>query len=183
VSARLDPILTTRFVIRDVNDADADTLFGLDSDPEVMRHIGPPPTDLQSYRERIRSAYLPHQSHPWHGVRLVHARSSGEFLGSVALLPSPCDRDAECFGWVRMDEVEIGFRYHRASWGLGTATEVAARMIEVAFADPATSAVVACADEDNTASLRVLSKLGFAVVAPVLLPRARIPTVTLILRR
>lgn len=62
-------ILTQRLLLRDVTEDDASLLFDLDSDSEVMRHIGQcVATDAQWYRERIRTAYLPYQGHPWHGV-------------------------------------------------------------------------------------------------------------------
>jgi RimJ/RimL family protein N-acetyltransferase len=36
-----EPILTDRLILRDITVADAELLFALDADPEVMRYIGP----------------------------------------------------------------------------------------------------------------------------------------------
>jgi hypothetical protein len=49
----------------------------------------------------------------------------------------------------------------------------------IALADPATTAVVACARADNAGSLRVLEKLALGRVGEIMLPGASEPTVTL----
>lgn len=173
-----EPILTDRLLLRDVTEADAEALFELDSDLEVMRHIGPRPADdVLPYRERIRTVYLPQQAHPWHGVRVVAARTTGEFLGWVFVRPATASRDAAAIGWSRPDEMEVGYRYRRAAWGRGVATEAARPLVRVALADPGTAAVVACASAGNAGSLRVLAKLGLERVGEVLLPGDREPVV------
>src|SRR5262245_39727460 len=103
-----EPLETGRLVLRDITEADAELLFDLDSDPEVMRYIGPRPApDVGWYRERTRTVYVPHQAHPWHGVRLVHDRASGEFLGWVFVRPATGSWQARELGWTRPDEVEV----------------------------------------------------------------------------
>lgn len=174
-----EPLLTDRFVLRDITEADAGLLFDLDSDPEVMRHVGPRTApDAAAYRDRIRS-HLPLQAHPWHGVRVVLDRAGGEFLGWVFVRPATASPDARGLGWDRADEVEVGFRYRRSAWGRGVATEAATPLVQVALADPATTAVVACARAGNAGSLRVLEKLGLERVGEVLLPGTGEPTVKL----
>jgi RimJ/RimL family protein N-acetyltransferase len=60
-----EPLLTDRLILRDITEADAELLFDLDSDPEVMRYVGPRPApDVAGYRERTRTAYVPVQAHP-----------------------------------------------------------------------------------------------------------------------
>jgi RimJ/RimL family protein N-acetyltransferase len=175
-----EPLLTDRLLLRDIAEADAGPLFDLDSEPEVMRYVGPrPATDVTAYGDRIRAAYVPLQAHPWHGVRVVLDRASGELLGWVFVRPATASPFASELGWVRPDEAEVGFRYRRSAWGRGVATEAAAPLVRVAMADPATTAVVACARADNTGSLRVLEKLGLGRVGTVLLPGVSEPTVKL----
>src|SRR5262245_17548107 len=174
-----EPLLTDRLLLRDIAEADAELLFDLDSDPEVMRYVGPRQApDPAGYRDRIR-AHLPLRAHPWHGVRVVLDRASGGFLGWVFGRPATASPSARELGWVRPDEAEVGFRYRRSSWGRGVATEAATPLVRVALADPATTAVVACARADNAGSLRVLEKLGLGRVGEVLLPGASEPTVKL----
>src|SRR5436853_2561385 len=120
------PIFTSRLLLRDTTEADAQLLFDLDSDPEVMRYIGPRSSDdVEAYRDRIRTVHVPGQEHPWNGVRLVFDRTGGEFLGWVFIRPAPTSRDARELGWTSPDEVEVGYRYRRAAWGRGVATEAA----------------------------------------------------------
>jgi RimJ/RimL family protein N-acetyltransferase len=175
-----EALLTDRLVLRDITEADAGLLFELDSDPAVMRYIGPrPAADVAWYRDRTRTVYVPQQAHPWHGVRIVLDRASGAFLGWVFIRPAPAAKDARALGWTHLDEVEVGFRYQRSAWGRGIATEAATPLVRIALADPATTAVVACALAGNAGSLRVLEKLGLERVGEVLLPEASETTVKL----
>ncbi|MCI0683751.1 MAG: GNAT family N-acetyltransferase [Gemmataceae bacterium] len=179
-----EPLVTDRLILRDIAEADAPLLFDLDSDPEVMRYIGPrPASDAAGYRDRTRTVYLPQQAHPWHGVRIVLERARGEFLGWVFVRPAPGAKSARELGWTRPDEVEVGYRYRRSAWGRGIATEAATPLVQIALADPATTAVVACALAGNAASLRVLEKLGLVRVAEVMLPDTSEPTVKLARRK
>jgi RimJ/RimL family protein N-acetyltransferase len=73
-------------------------------------------------------------------------------------------------GWTSPAEVEIGYRYRRCAWGRGIATEAATPLVQAALADPATTAIVACAQSGNAASLRVLEKLGLRRAGEVTLP-------------
>jgi RimJ/RimL family protein N-acetyltransferase len=155
------PILTDRLVLGDIDVADAESLFNLDADPEVMRYIGPrPASDVTYYRDRIRTTYVRWQAHPWHGIRIVRDRKTTAFLGWVFIRPATDHLFAGELGWARPDEVEVGFRFCPAAWGRGIATEASARLVEMALADAATAAVVGCARVDNVRSLRVLEKLG-----------------------
>ena len=176
-----EPLQTERLVLRDITEADAELLFDLDSDPEVMRYIGPRPADdVGPYRERTRTVYMPWQSHPWHGIRIVLHRMSGEFLGWVFIRPATASMNARELGWIRPDEVEVGYRYRRSAWGRGIATEAAIPLVQIALEDPATSAVVACALAGNAGSLRVLEKLGLSRVAELTLAKESEPTVLLV---
>src|SRR5436190_3358617 len=95
-----EPLLTDRLILRDITIADAELLFDLDSDPEVMRYIGPRPApNAEAYRERIRTVNVPQQAHPWHGVRIVLERPSGAFLGWVFIRPAPASKSAREIGW------------------------------------------------------------------------------------
>jgi RimJ/RimL family protein N-acetyltransferase len=106
-------------------------------------------------------------------------RPSGVFLGWVFIRPATGSRFAREIGWTRPDEVEVGYRYHRTAWGRGVATEAATPLVQIALADAATTAIVACALASNVASLRVLQKLGLERVGEVMLSETSEPTVKL----
>jgi RimJ/RimL family protein N-acetyltransferase len=175
-----EPLLTSRLILRDVTEADAALLFDLDSDPEVMRYIGPrPANDLAAYRDRIRTVNVPFQVHPWHGLRIIVDRADGDFLGWAVIRPATGFKYAREIGWNRPDEIEVGYRLRQSAWGRGIATEAATPLVNIALADPATTAVVGCAQADNVASLRVLEKLGLERISVVMLPDTSGPVVKL----
>ncbi len=175
-----DPLLTDRLLLRDITEADAELLFDLDSDPEVMRYIGPRPApDVAGYLDRTRTVYIAFQAHPWHGVRLVFDRANDEFLGWVFVRPATGYKFAREVDWTRPDEIEVGYRYRRSAWGRGIATEAARPLVRLALDDPATTAVVACALKGNAGSLRVLAKLGLERIGEVRVPETNEPTVLL----
>lgn len=126
-----EPLLTPRLAVRDITEADAELLFDLDSDPEVMRYIGPrPASDVASYRDRTQTVYVPFQSHPWHGVRIVLDRASDEFLGWVFARPATASKHSREIGWTRPDEVEVGYRYRRFAWGVRSLPRPPRRLFE-----------------------------------------------------
>lgn len=175
-----EPLLTQRLILRDATEADAELLFDLDSDPEVMRYIGPRLwQDVESYRQRTRTVYLPWQAHGWHGIWIVLDRMHGGFLGWVFIRPATAFMFANEIGWVRPDEVEVGYRFCRSAWGRGVATEAAMALVQIALADPVTTAIVACALAGNARSLRVLEKLGLRRVGELMLPGGSEVTVKL----
>jgi RimJ/RimL family protein N-acetyltransferase len=136
-----------------------------------MRYIGPwRAPDADWFRDRIRGVYVPLQAHPWHGLRIVLDRTNDEFLGWVFVRPATLAKDACELGWTQPGEEEVGYRYRQSAWGRGIATEAATPLVQLAIADSATTAVVACAHVDNTRSIRVLEKLGLERVGEVVLP-------------
>lgn len=146
-------------------DADAERAFELDSDPEVMRYLGPVelPT-AAAYRERIRDAWLPQNTGPTRGVFATFGKANGEFVGWFFLRPAPLHRFAAEAGWTRHTDLEIGYRLRRAAWGRGLATEGAGMLVKLALADPDVTAVVAAALATNCGSRRVLEKVGMTHV-------------------
>jgi RimJ/RimL family protein N-acetyltransferase len=144
---------TERLILRRFTGADADQLFALDDDPEVMRYItGGPGTPL----EEIEQDDLPHfirqyETLPGWGFWAAIERSTGAFLGWFHLRP---DKAAPA------DEPELGYRLHRSAWGQGYATEGSRALIDKAFGDLGARRVVANAMVVNGASWRVMEKSG-----------------------
>ena len=166
-----EPLITFRLLLRDVTPDDAALLQSLDADPEVMRWIsGKPAETVEWHRERIRTVFVPWQTHLWHGLRVIVERETQAFLGWVFARPAPQAWFAVPIGWSDPAEIEIGYRLARAAWGRGIATEAALPLVTQALADPATQALVACTAVGNVGSQRVLAKLGFRPVGEVALP-------------
>jgi RimJ/RimL family protein N-acetyltransferase len=152
---------TERLVVRRFTEDDAEELLRLESDPEVLKHVGRGPlTDAAAYRRHIRSAFLPWYDCPGtHGVWAVVERASREFIGACSLKPALRARYAAVVGYAA-DDVELGYGLRRASWGKGYATELARALVQRGFLDPDAARVVASVSVENVASIRVLEKAG-----------------------
>ncbi|MFG1946809.1 GNAT family N-acetyltransferase [Nonomuraea sp. NPDC048826] len=134
---------TERLILRPLTPGDADELFRLNNDPEVMRFLnGGRPTP----RETIERETLPRLIAS--GFLAAEERRTGAFAGWFHLRPG-----AE-------GELELGYRLHRACWGRGYATEGALRLIERAFAELGARRVYAQTMAVNLGSRRVMEKCG-----------------------
>ena len=123
--------------------------LAMDLDPEVHRHIflhGPPDPAAHraELRERIVSGW-PREGGLW----VVEWRETPGFLGWCCLVPL---EDS--------DLIELGYRYVRAAWGQGVATEAGRAVLNYGFRTLGFDPIVAVARRENLASRRVLEKLG-----------------------
>src|SRR5262245_457057 len=148
-------IETARLRLRRLRPADEAALIALDSDPAVMRYVGSPPgvrppdDTVERVRQRIEA------DHDEGGWWIVEGRDDDTFHGVGLLLPMPEGED-----------VEVGYRLARRSWGQGIATEAASALVDHAFVRLAVPRVVAVVYPDNLPSRRVLAKLGFTPGGP-----------------
>ena len=131
---------TERLWLRGFTDSDADAqlLFDLDSDPEVMRFIGPfgMPT-VEAYRERIRTVWLPYYSpHSSRGFWAIIEKDTEQFVGWCFVRPAMDYKFAAEAGWTRPSDLELGYRLRRAAWGRGLATEASAALVHRAARRP-----------------------------------------------
>lgn len=143
---------TDRMFFRQFRDADAQLLFELDSDPEVMRFISKgKPTPLA----RIQNDFIPkfldyYRQSPPQGFWAAHLRESGSFIGWFHLRP---DKFSTA-------EMELGYRLQRKAWGRGLATEGSKALLGKSFNDWGCEKVCARTLADNAASRRVMEKAG-----------------------
>lgn len=157
--ARPDAIFleTERMYFRRFRVEDAEVLFELDTDPEVMRFISQGrPTPLQ----RIRNEFIPrfldyYQQTPPRGFWAAHLRADDEFIGWFHLRP---DR-------ISPGEMELGYRLKRSAWGLGLATEGTRTLLEHAGGEWGYGKVCARTLAGHWASRRVMEKAGLTFEA------------------
>jgi [ribosomal protein S5]-alanine N-acetyltransferase len=156
-------LYTERLLLRPMGAADADLVGELFSDEAVMRYLDGvrPPDEIETLvTEGVRRG-----GGGCIGIWCVTRREDGERLGTAILLPLPIDTDDTDWSQVIEDrlpdgEVEIGYLLRRAAWGRGYATEASGRLLRFAFEDTPLDEVVAVTDMGNTASQRVLRKIG-----------------------
>ena len=175
---------TPRLILREFTEDDADHLFALDGDAEVMRFIGPfALANPEAYREQIRTRFLPYYVRsPGYGFWAAVEKTGGAFLGWFHLRSALDNRFAAEVGY-RPGEMELGYRLRKAAWGKGYATEGSLALVERAFADPATARVVASALIGNVASTRVMEKAGLRRVGEYRIPSYDQPAVKYALDR
>jgi RimJ/RimL family protein N-acetyltransferase len=147
---------TDRLVLRRFTEDDADNLFDLDSDPEVMRYLsGGEPTPRAAIETDILPRFLHYDERsPGFGFWAAIDKASGDFLGWFSLRPSD---------EIDPGEASLGFRLRRAAWGQGYATEGAQALLRLGFTALGVERVVATTYQDNLASRRVMEKAGMTL--------------------
>ena len=147
---------TERLILRRLTEADADHLFDLDNDPEVMRFInGGEPTPREVIENDLMPGFLRYDNRsPGFGVWAIIEKASGDFLGWISLRPQKGVSG----------EATLGYRLRTAAWGQGYATEGARGLIRKGFTDLGLQRVIATTYEDNLASRRVMEKLNMTFV-------------------
>lgn len=154
----MDAILETdRLVLRRFTPHDIDALVELDGDPAVTRYI----TRVRPDREKVARETLPgiiryYDEHPGFGMWAAIEKASGEFIGWFHLRPGHQDG--------RHDEPELGYRFRRAAWGKGYATEGARALIDRAFTELGARRVWAETMVVNAGSRRVMEKAGLRFI-------------------
>ena len=130
---------------------DLDALYAMHRDPAVMATLGGVRSD-----ERTR-AYLAQNIEHWRehgfGVWIFRDPVTGAFVGRGGL------RHVVLEG---QSEIEVTYALVRDAWGQGFATEIAAACLDVGFRLLGLQDIVAFALPGNTASRRVMEKVGFA---------------------
>ena len=142
-------IRTPRLLLRRWAPEDRVPLAELNSDPEVMRHIGGPVTSAES--DALVDYFDAHWDEWGYGVFAVEQVPLGGFLGFVGL-----NNHHRLFP----QDVEIAWRLRRDSWGQALATEGAAAVRDQALSELALRRLIAVTIPENAASLRVMQKIG-----------------------
>ena len=142
---------TARLRLRAFTSADADALFALHSSAVVLRYWDSPPWSDRARADRF-IATCRQLAEEGTGARLAIDRASDEaFVGWCSLTRwNPVYRSAA-----------LGYCLDDAAWGHGYATEAASAVLQWAFDTLDLNRVQAETDTRNTASARVLEKLGF----------------------
>lgn len=139
---------TGRLLLRPLVLGDLEEVLELHRQPAVVEFLGPTTRALarkrlefceQNWRER------------GHDLMAVLERSSGRFVGRIGLRY-----------WPQFNETEAGWAMRREAWGRGYATEAARAAIDWGFQTLPVPYVTAMIRPDNSRSLGVARRLGFA---------------------
>lgn len=139
---------TTRLYLRRLTIEDAENIFLLNLDPEVIQFTGDEAFEsVEAARQFLRN-YNHYDQYDF-GRWAVVAKDADEFLGWCGLKFSP-----------ERNEYDIGFRFLKKYWNKGYATEAAQACLHLGFNFYKLSVIVGRARKENVASTRVLEKIG-----------------------
>ncbi|SCL30930.1 Protein N-acetyltransferase, RimJ/RimL family [Micromonospora pallida] len=146
------PIRTERLDLRPFTEGDFAALHAYQSRPDVARYLYWEPYDEQATREslarRRRRTVLQNSGDVLNLAVVV--RETGQLVGDVLL----------CWVSVEHRQGEVGYVFHPEHGGRGYATEAARMMVEIGFDLLGLHRIVGRLDARNTASARVLERLG-----------------------
>ncbi len=153
-------IETERLILRLFTLHDAAAIYELNKDPDVTRYTGDPVKDIAHGKEILEQVILPQYALYNHGRWAVHTKQGMEFIGWCGLKNRP-----------ERKEVDLGYRFKKATWGKGYATEAAAACINYGFEKLQLLRIVGRAVPDNIGSLNVLEKCGMQYVGEEMLDK------------
>lgn len=146
------PIRTARLLLRLYTEDDLDDVYDIQSRPVVTRYLYWGPRDRDQAREslnkKIASSSLRVEGD--HLTLAVVLPETGKVIGDVLLV------------WVSREhrQGEIGYIFHPDYGGRGYATEATEVMLRLGFDDLGLHRIVGRIDGRNSASARVLERLG-----------------------
>jgi RimJ/RimL family protein N-acetyltransferase len=142
---------TARLCLRPFTGGDADALFAMHTNANVLRYWDAPPWTDRERAERF----------------IARCREMAE-EGSGARVAVERARDEALIGWCALTRwrpdyrsASLGYCLDDAAWGHGYATEAALALLQWAFDTLDLNRVQAETDTRNAASARVLEKLNF----------------------
>jgi RimJ/RimL family protein N-acetyltransferase len=146
------PIKTARLLLRPFAETDLDALYEYQRLPEVARYLMWPPRDRDQVREALRYR-IEHPTLEKEGDVLVLAvehQETGALLGDVNL------------AWVSEEHRtgEFGFVFDPRHHGQGYASEAAVEMLRLGFDQLDLHRIIGRADGRNTASAKLMTRLG-----------------------
>jgi len=145
-----DHIETEHLTLRPFKAEDAEAAYSWLGDGEVMRYMPAGPDGSLGQTIARLATYREHQLVYGYSKWLVSDRDSGAPIGDAGLLWLP-----------GAENVDLGFRFLKHSWGRGFGREVARAWIHVAFAELNLARLAAFAHPENTNAFRVLDRVGF----------------------
>ncbi len=139
---------TSRLTLREFSINDADDLYQLNLNPEVIKYTGDPPFKSLAEAKQFVSDYNAYRK-TGYGRWAVIEKSTNKFIGWCGLKYHP------------EGYIDLGFRFFQETWGNGFATESSQVCIQYAKTKLNLQYLIGRVLPENRASIRVLEKLGF----------------------
>jgi RimJ/RimL family protein N-acetyltransferase len=149
-------IETDRLLLEPLSDSRLEEFVALTANPETMRYWSPDGPFSREEAERRFGEALARTRELGFGRRWIVAKDIGSGLGFTETKPfgSSCPEE------VSPDEIEIGWMLTPSAWGRGYGTEAGRAIRDEAFDQLELDSLVAEHHPENTASGRIMEKLG-----------------------
>ena len=146
------PVETERLRLRELTEADTESLHRIYGDAETMRHVGRsrrPTADLDATR-RVADFVRRHAELHGFSMWALDERDGDSAVGIAGLI------------WVEGHgpEVEAAYILRRDRWGRGYATEALRQVLRIGHEELGLERIVALAYTENDASRHVMEKAG-----------------------
>lgn len=146
----ITPLVTGRLILRPLTAEDAEFILELVNDPSFIQNIGDRNVrTLDDAKRYITNGPLASYAKNGFGLYLVELKETGEPIGMCGLIRRSM-----------LNDVDIGYAYLPRYWSKGYAIEAALAMKQYARDVIRLKGLVAVVDPQNTASIRLLEKLG-----------------------
>lgn len=142
-----------RLMLRKIEDTDAESLFEILGDPDVMKFsVRGPDTreDIFKFIHATKKRYERDGVAQW-GVIL---KASGELIGTGGISVQSIEGE---------NEYEIGYRFKKRHWGQGYGSEAAIACRDYALGSLKLERLISIIEKDNVASIRVAKKVGMTL--------------------
>ena len=144
-------LYTDRLILRRWKDSDRKPFAALNACHHVCKFLAKRLTTHES--DELALKIMTHFKQHGFGLYAVERKDNQQFIGFTGLnIPS--------FDAHFMPAIEIGWRLSYEHWGQGFATEAATAVRDYAFAVLNLNEIVSFTTEKNTASRRVMEKIG-----------------------
>ena len=145
------PVLTTeRLMLREIVAADAKALFAIHGDVEVMRYFGADAMVELAQAQTLIAAFANWRGDENSGIRWG-IELNGQLIGTCGL-----------FRWNHTwRSAMVGYELARTAWGQGLMQEALAAILPYGFSEMKLNRIEAQIHPENTASLKLMPKLGF----------------------
>jgi [ribosomal protein S5]-alanine N-acetyltransferase len=141
---------TPRLLLRKITLDDAQSLFDLNADPEVIKYVGDSALkDIDEAKAIINDRILFQYTTYGFGRWAMIEKETGSFVGWCGLKFLS-----------DLNEVDVGYRLFRKHWGKGFATESALASLKYGFETKNLERIIGRAMSGNIASIKVLEKCG-----------------------
>ena len=139
---------TDRLYLRELIIADAESMYLLNLDLDVLKYTGDIPFESIEQAKQFLKNYDHYKKYNF-GRWAVIDKKTKDFIGWCGLKYTP-----------ELDEHDIGFRFFKKYWNKGYATESAKACLNLGFNKYYLAEIVGRAMTENIGSIKVLEKIG-----------------------